>query len=77
VSGSFDVDRLEELLHYKREVDTESTTVGGLVAEWAGHVPHVGETVLHDGIYAEILAGNELRVDQVRISRVGTVTHGN
>jgi len=77
VSGSFDVDRLEELLHYKREVDTESTTVGGLVAEWAGHVPRVGETVLHDGIYAEILAGNELRVDQVRISRVGTVTHGN
>jgi putative hemolysin len=77
VSGSFDVDRLEDLLHYKPEEDTESTTVAGLVTEWAGRVPRVGDTVNHDGIRVDILAGNELRVDQLRISRVETNTNGS
>jgi CBS domain containing-hemolysin-like protein len=67
--GSLDLDRLEELLHFKPEEDTESTTVGGLVAEWLGHVPKVGESVKRDGIQIDVLAGNELRVEQVRISR--------
>jgi CBS domain containing-hemolysin-like protein len=67
--GSLDLDRLEELLHFKPEEDTESTTVGGLVAEWLGHVPKVGESVNRDGIQIDVLAGNELRVEQVRVSR--------
>jgi len=67
--GSLDLDRLEELLHFKPEEDTESTTVGGLVAEWLGHVPKVGESVKRDGIQIDVLAGNELRVEQVRVSR--------
>lgn len=68
--GSLDLDRLEELLDFKPEHDTESTTVGGLVAEWLGHVPHVGESVERDGIRIDVLAGNELRVEQVRVSRL-------
>jgi putative hemolysin len=68
--GSLDVDRLEELLHYKPEGDTESTTIAGLAAEWLGHVPKVGESVKRDGIQIDVLAGNELRVEQVRVSRV-------
>jgi magnesium and cobalt exporter, CNNM family len=68
--GSLDVDRLEELLHFRPEGDTESTTVGGLAAEWLGHVPKVGESVERDGIRIDVLAGNELRVEQVRVSRV-------
>jgi putative hemolysin len=71
--GSLDVDRLQELLDFRPEEDTESTTVGGLVAEWLGHVPQVGEAVEHGGIRVEVLAGNERRVEQVRISRVGTL----
>jgi putative hemolysin len=67
--GSLDLDRLEELLSFKPEEDTESTTVGGLVAEWLGHVPKVGESVERDGIRIDVLAGNELRVEQVRVSR--------
>ena len=67
--GSLDLDRLEELLHFKPEENTESTTVGGLVAEWLGHVPKVGESVKRDGIQIDVLAGNELRVEQVRVSR--------
>ena len=59
---------------FRPEEDTESTTVGGLVAEWVGHVPQVGEAVEHGGIRVEVLAGNERRVEQVRISRVGTLS---
>ena len=46
----------------------ESTTVGGLVSEWLGRVPAAGEVVERDGIRIEVLAGNELRVEQVAIS---------
>lgn len=70
VSGTVDVDRLHELLAFRPQEEPESTTIGGLVTEWLGHVPHVGETVERDGIRIEVLAGNELRVDQVRVSRV-------
>ncbi|MGI8958918.1 MAG: hemolysin family protein [Bryobacteraceae bacterium] len=72
--GSLDVDRLQDLLDFRPEEDTESTTVGGLVAEWLGHVPQVGEAVEHGGIRVEVVAGNERRVEQVRISRVGTLS---
>jgi putative hemolysin len=68
--GNLDLDRLQDLLNFRPEGDTESTTIGGLVAEWLGHVPQVGEIVEHGGIRVEVLAGNERRVDQVRISRV-------
>jgi CBS domain containing-hemolysin-like protein len=70
--GSLDVDRLQDLLNFRPNGGTESTTVGGLVAEWLGHVPQVGETVERGGIRIEVLAGNERRVEQVRISRVET-----
>lgn len=69
VSGSFDIDRLQDLLKFRPTEDTESTTVGGLVTEWLGRVPNVGETVEREGIRIEVLAGNELRVEQVRVSR--------
>lgn len=69
VLGTVDVDRLEELVGYRVESQSEATTVGGLLAEWAGHVPRVGEVIREDGLLVEVLAGNELRVDKVRISR--------
>lgn len=76
VSGSFDVDHLQDLLEFRAPVDTESTTIGGLVTEWMGRVPSPGEHVERGGIRIEVLAANELRVDQVRISKVETVADG-
>lgn len=70
--GSLDLDRLQDLLNFRPNGETESTTVAGLVAEWLGHVPQVGEAVERGGIRIEVLAGNERRVEQVRISRVPT-----
>lgn len=72
--GSLDLDRLHDLLGFRHEEDTESTTIGGLVAEWLGHVPQVGEIAERDGIKIEVLAGNELRVERVRVSRLENAT---
>ncbi len=70
--GSLDVDRLEDLLNFRPEGRTESTTLGGLITEWLGHVPKVGETVERDGVRFEVLGANGRRVDEVRISRAET-----
>ncbi len=69
ISGSFDVGRLQDLLDFHPQGNTESTTVGGLVTEWLGHVPAAGECTCRDGISIEVLAANHLRVDQVRVSK--------
>jgi putative hemolysin len=76
VSGNFDLDRVSDLFqNFRREQDIESTTVGGLVSEWLGRVPRAGESVERDGIRVDILASDELRVEQVRISKAQAVAH--
>jgi CBS domain containing-hemolysin-like protein len=75
VAGSLDLDRLHDLLDFRPQEETESTTIGGLVTEWLGHVPHPGETVEREGIRIEVIAGNELRVEQVRVCRAEKKTH--
>lgn len=74
VAGSLDLDRLHDLLEFRPPEETESTTIGGLVTEWMGHVPHIGEVIERDGIRLEALAGDELKVEQVRISKVAPET---
>jgi len=69
VSGSFDLGRLEDLVGFRPQGDTESTTVGGLITEWLGHVPAAGEEAERDGIQIRVLASNNLRVDQVRVAK--------
>src|SRR5207244_1312416 len=69
VSGSVDLGRLGDLLEFRPPEGTESTTVGGLITEWLGHVPVVGEEVERDGIQIKVLASNNLRVDQVRVAK--------
>ncbi len=70
VSGNFDLDRISDLLEtFHREEDLESTTVGGLLTEWLGRVPKPGEVVERDGLRLEVLASDDLRVEQVRMSK--------
>lgn len=76
VSGNFDLARVSDLLAgFHPEEDIESTTVGGLVSEWLGRVPRAGEFVDRDGVRIEVLASDDLRVEQVRISKSQTVAH--
>lgn len=69
MAGEVDLDRLEELFDLRREEGTESTTVGGLVTEWLGYVPKQGEVFERNGVRIEVLAADERRVRQVRVSR--------
>ena len=46
----------------------ESTTLGGLVSEIAGHIPLPGEVVEADGLRLEVLASTDRRIDRVRVS---------
>lgn len=69
VSGSFDLDHLQELVGFRPEERFDSTTVGGLAAEWLGRVPHAGEAVEREGIRIEIVAADDRRVDRVRLLR--------
>lgn len=70
VAGSFDVDHLKGLVDFRPSIEPESASIGGLITEWTGRVPQAGERVERDGIRLEVLAGNELRVDQVRITKL-------
>jgi len=73
VAGSFDIDQLKTLVDFRPNVEPESTTVGGLITEWTGRVPQTGERVERNGIRLEVLAGNELRVDRLRITRLSPI----
>jgi putative hemolysin len=76
VSGNFDLARVGDLMTtFRPEEDLESTTVGGLVSEWLGRVPKTGEFVDRDGVRIDVLASDDLRVEQVRISKSQTVAH--
>ncbi len=76
VSGSFDIGRLEDLLDFRPDDDIESTTVGGLVTEWLGRVPLPGEVIERHGIRIEVVASDELRVEQVRMRKSAVAVNG-
>jgi len=48
----------------------ESTTLGGLVSEIAGHIPLPGEVVEADGLRLEVLASTDRRIDRIRVGLV-------
>ena len=73
VSGSFDLARVADVLNFRPGEDIESTTIGGLVSEWLGHVPKPGEAIERDGIKVEVLASDEMRVERVRLSKAQAV----
>jgi putative hemolysin len=75
VPGSLDLDRLQELLDFRPSQETESTTIGGLINEWIGRVPTAGEVIEREGIRIEVLSGDELKVEQVRVSKVEHEAH--
>lgn len=69
VSGNFELARVADLFGAGPEEEADSTTVGGMVTEWLGRVPSPGEVVEREGLRVEILASDEMRVEQVRISK--------
>jgi CBS domain containing-hemolysin-like protein len=73
VSGNFDIARVPEILSaFHPGDDIESSTIGGLIMEWLGRVPRPGEAIERDGLRVEVLASDEMRVEQVRLSKTQT-----
>jgi CBS domain containing-hemolysin-like protein len=85
VTGTFELSRLRELFADQFDPEEEgeatalrlpehyeSTTVGGLVSEIAGHIPLPGEVVEEDGLRLEVLASTDRRIDKVRLSLAGS-----
>jgi CBS domain containing-hemolysin-like protein len=78
VSGSMDVAQLRDLLQKNAEedereplrlpMDLEASTVGGLVSELAGHIPHPGEVIEEDGLRLEVVNATSRLVKRVRVS---------
>lgn len=70
VPGNFELAHLDEL--FRRDGDSilseeyESTTLGGLVTEIAGHIPQPGEVVEVEGLRLEVLDSSSRRVERVR-----------
>ena len=74
VPGNFELDHLEDLFDDSVAMppteDYESTTVGGLVTEEAGHIPFPGEVIELAGLRLEVLEASHRRVDRVRVRPV-------
>ena len=71
VPGRFPVDKLSDLFGEPIDVgvEHEATTLGGLVSEVEGRIPHAGEVVVLEpgGMRAEVVASTDRRVDRVRL----------
>ena len=50
----------------------EATTLGGLVSEIAGHIPHPGEVIEEGGLRLEVLKSTDRKVERVRVGLVET-----
>ena len=58
----------EEAAELRLPEHYESTTVGGLVSELAGHIPLPGEVVEDAGLRLEVLASTDRRIESIRVS---------
>jgi CBS domain containing-hemolysin-like protein len=71
VSGSFPVDRLDDLFGGPIELgeEYEATSLGGLVSEIEGRIPLAGEVVLLEsvGLRIEVVASTDRRVERLRV----------
>ncbi len=74
VSGSLDLDRLHDLLEFRPPEETESTTIGGLVTEWLGTCRKSAKWSSATASGSRCWPGDELRVEQVRVSKVAHET---
>ncbi len=51
----------------------EATTLGGLVSEMAGHIPHPGEVVEENGLRFQVLAATDRRIDRIHVTLADAV----
>jgi CBS domain containing-hemolysin-like protein len=71
VPGGFPVNQLADLFGEAADLGNlyEATTLGGLVSEVEGRIPHAGEVVMLEpiGLRMEVVASTDRRVDRLRV----------
>jgi CBS domain containing-hemolysin-like protein len=71
VPGGFPVGQLADLFGEAADLGNlyEATTLGGLVSEVEGRIPHAGEVVMLEpiGLRMEVVASTDRRVDRLRV----------
>lgn len=71
IPGGFPVDQLGDLFGLPLEAGNghEATTVGGLVSEMEGRIPHAGEVAMLEpmGLRVEVVASTDRLVERVRV----------
>jgi putative hemolysin len=74
VPGNFELARLQDLFPDSVALplpqEYESTTLGGVVTEEAGHIPFPGEVIELAGLRLEVLDSSVRRVDRIRIRAI-------
>ncbi len=79
VPGSFPVDQLGTLFEGPIEIGNgfDASTIGGLVTEVGGRIPHAGEVVLLEnaGLRMEVVASTDRRIDRVRVFPPSAIPH--
>jgi CBS domain containing-hemolysin-like protein len=71
VPGSFPLDQLTDLFGEAAHLGDlyEATTLGGVVSELEGRIPHAGEVIVLEpiGLRIEVVASTDRRVDRLRV----------
>jgi putative hemolysin len=70
VPGGFPVDQLSDLFGEEVDLDDsyEATSLGGLVSEAEGRIPHAGEVVLIEpNLRIEVVASTDRRIERLRV----------
>lgn len=75
VSGSLELEALEEKLGVPLVANTDCTTVAGAVVELFGRLPSPGEKIEHGGVEIEVLDADRRRVQRLRLKTLAPKTN--
>jgi len=75
VSGTLELEALEEKLGVPLVANTDCTTVAGAVVELFGRLPSAGEKIEHGGVEIEVLDADRRRVQRLRLKTLAPRTH--
>ncbi|HEY2847110.1 MAG TPA: hemolysin family protein [Pyrinomonadaceae bacterium] len=75
VSGSLELEALEEKLGVPLVANTDCTTVAGAVVELFGRLPSPGEKIEHGGVEIEVLDADRRRIQRLRLKTLAPKTN--
>jgi CBS domain containing-hemolysin-like protein len=69
IKGSIEIRKVEDL--FKKELETDDfSTLAGFIIKHAGRVPDVGDTIVYEGVKAEIIEADNGRISKAKLSLI-------